>query len=141
VDILIAGVGTGATISGIAQTLKEKNPGFKAYAVEPAESPVLSGGEPGQHRILGIGVGFRPPLLGKTAVDGIIQVPGTQALDMAREVLRLEGIPCGISTGAAFAAVLDVAQIPDSRGKTIVVIAPSSSERYMSTELFRKLES
>ena len=140
IDILIAGVGTGSTISGIAQALKAKNPGFKAYAVEPAESPVLSGGEPGQHKIQGIGVGFKPPLLGKAAVDGIIQVPGTDALEMARQVVRLEGIPCGISTGAAFAAVLDVAQIPGSKGKTIVVMASSSSERYLSTELFKKLE-
>lgn len=140
IDILIAGVGTGSTISGIAQALKAKNPAFKTYAVEPAESPVLSGGEPGQHKIQGIGVGFKPPLLGKAAVDGIIQVPGADALEMARQVVRLEGIPCGISTGAVFAAVLDVAQIPGSKGKTIVVMASSSSERYLSTELFKKLE-
>lgn len=140
IDILVAGVGTGATISGIAQALKQKNPAFKSYAVEPAESPVLSGGDPGQHKIQGIGVGFKPPLLGKAAVDGIIQVPGADALEMARQIVRLEGIPCGISTGAAFAAVLDVAQIPASAGKTIVVMASSSSERYLSTELFKKLE-
>ncbi len=140
-DILVAGVGTGATITGIAQTLKEKNPGFKAYAVEPAESAVLSGAEPGQHKIQGIGAGFKPPLLGKGAVDGIIQVLSKQAIDMAREVSRLEGIACGISSGAAFAAVLEVAQIPESKGKTIIVMVPSFAERYVSSDLFQKMES
>lgn len=140
VDVLVCGVGTGATISGIAQVLKGKKPGFQAFAVEPAESPVLSGGDAGQHKIQGIGVGFKPPILDKAAVDGVIQVPSQQALDMAREVSRLEGIPCGISSGANFAAALHAAQLPENKGKTIVVMVPSFSERYISSELFRKLE-
>ncbi|MGB4106303.1 MAG: cysteine synthase A [Alphaproteobacteria bacterium] len=140
VDVLICGVGTGATITGIAHVLKEKKKDFKAFAVEPAESPVLSGGDPGQHKIQGIGVGFKPPLLNKSAVDGVIQVPGQQALEMAREVSRLEGIPCGISSGANFAAALHAAQLPENKGKTIVVMVPSFAERYIASELFQRLE-
>ncbi len=140
VDILVAGVGTGATITGIAQVLKQKNPAFKSYAVEPAESPVLSGGEPGQHKIHGIGAGIKPPLLHKSAVDGIIQVPSKQALETAREVARLEGIPCGISSGATFWAAREIAQMPESKGKTIVVMVSSFAERYTSTDLFQKID-
>jgi cysteine synthase A len=133
-------VGSGATIAGISTALKAKNKAFKAFAVEPKESAVLSGAEPGQHKIQGIGVGFKPPLLVKGAVDGIIQVPSADAFTMARNVARLEGIPCGISSGANFAGALQVAQAPESKGKTIVVMVPSFSERYMSSDLFKKLE-
>lgn len=139
-DILICGVGTGATITGIAEVLKEKKKGFKVFAVEPAESPVLSGGDPGQHRIQGIGAGFKPPLLSKSAIDSIIQVPDGQALDAAREVSRLEGFPCGISGGANFAAALDVAQMPESKGKSIIVMVPSFAERYIASDLFKRIE-
>lgn len=140
IDILICGVGTGATITGISQVLKSKNPNFKSFAVEPAESAVLSGGEPGQHKIQGIGVGFKPPLLNKSAMDGIIQVPSKDAIETARAVSRLEGIPCGISAGACFAAALEVAQLPENKGKTIVVMVASFAERYISSDLFQRVE-
>ena len=139
-DILVCGVGTGATITGVGQALKQKKAAFKTYAVEPAESPVLSGGEPGQHKIQGIGAGFKPPLLSKAAVDGIIQVPSDDAMAMAREVARIEGIPCGISSGANFAAALEVARTPESKDKVIVVMVPSFAERYIATDLFQKIE-
>ncbi|MGB4057676.1 MAG: cysteine synthase [Alphaproteobacteria bacterium] len=142
-DILVAGVGTAATIIGMAQTLKQKNPAFEVFAVEPAESPVLSGGEPGQHKIQGIGAGFKPPLLEKagSVINGIIQVPSKDAIEMARQVTQLEGITCGLSTGATFAAALEVARLPTSKGKTIIVMAASPAERYVASELFDKIES
>jgi cysteine synthase A len=139
-DILICGVGTGATVTGLAQVLKEKKKGFKIFAVEPAESPVLSGGNPGQHRIQGIGVGFKPPLLSKSAIDSIIQVPDGQALEVAQEISRLEGFPCGISGGANFAAAVEVAQMPESKGKSIIVMVPSFAERYIASDLFKRIE-
>lgn len=138
-DILVAGVGTGGTITGISQVLKEKKPGFKTYAVEPEDSPVLSGGEPGPHKIQGIGAGFIPSVLDQKLIDEVVKVSNQKTFEMAREVARLEGIPCGISTGAAFAAGVEVAQKPENKGKMIVVIVPSFAERYISTDLFEKM--
>ncbi len=140
VDILVAGVGTGGTLSGITQVIKQRNKDFKAYAVEPEESPVISGGDPGPHKIQGIGIGFIPDNLDKKIIDGSIQVNGEQAVDMAREVVKLEGIPCGISSGAAFFAAKKLAEMPENKGKQIVTIVPSFSERYISTALFEDLE-
>ncbi|MCL4679434.1 MAG: cysteine synthase A [Alphaproteobacteria bacterium] len=139
-DILISGVGTGGTLTGVAQVLKQKKPGFKAYAVEPAESPVLSGGSPSPHKIQGIGAGFVPDVLDQKLIDGVIKVQSDEAFKMARELARLEGIPGGISSGAAMAAAREVAQMPENKGKQIIVILPSFAERYMSTPLFDGLE-
>ncbi|GJL85299.1 MAG: cysteine synthase A [Micavibrio sp.] len=140
VDILIAGVGTGGTISGVAQVIKQRKKDFKAYAIEPEESPVITGGEPGPHKIQGIGAGFVPDNLDQKILDGTVSVNSQQALDMAREVARLEGIPCGISSGAAFFAAKKLAEMPEHKGKQIVAIIPSFSERYISTMLFEDLE-
>ncbi len=140
VDILVAGVGTGGTLSGCAQILKKHKAGFKAYAVEPEESPVISGGSPGPHKIQGIGAGFVPDNLDTDLVDGVVKVDSATALETAREVTRLEGIPCGISSGAAMAAVKEVAKMPENKGKQIVVILASPAERYISTALFDGLE-
>lgn len=140
-DILVAGVGTGGTITGISKVLKEKKGGFRTYAVEPKDSPVLSGGEAGPHKIQGIGAGFIPEILDTSLIDGVVQIKNEKAFEIAREVARLEGIPCGISTGAAFAASIDVARMAENRGKTIVVIVPSFAERYISTDLFENLTS
>lgn len=139
-DILISGVGTGGTLTGVAQVLKQKKPGFKAYAVEPAESPVLSGGAPAPHKIQGIGAGFVPDVLDQKLIDGVIRVSSDDAFKMARELARLEGIPGGISSGAAMTAAREAAQMPENKGKQIVVILPSFAERYMSTPLFDGLE-
>ncbi len=141
VDILVAGVGTGGTLSGIASFLKEKKPGFRAYAVEPKDSPVISGGEPGPHKIQGIGAGFVPQNLDTALVDGTVQITNGQAFATAQELAKLEGIPCGISSGAAFAASIEVARMPENKGKTIVVIVPSFAERYISTSLFEDIDS
>ncbi len=140
-DILVAGVGTGGTITGVSQILKQKNPEFKTYAVEPEESPVISGGDPGPHKIQGIGAGFIPDNLNTKLVDGVIKIDSGTAIETAREVARLEGIPCGISSGAAMAAAKAVAQMPENKGKQIVVIIPSVAERYISTPLFDGLDS
>ena len=139
-DILISGVGTGGTLTGVSQILKQHKPEFKTYAVEPEESPVISGGEPGPHKIQGIGAGFVPSILDKSLIDGIVKINSQTALDTAREVARLEGILCGISSGAVFAAAKAVAGMPESKGKQIVVIVPSFSERYISTALFDNLD-
>lgn len=139
-DILISGVGTGGTLTGVSQSLKQNKPEFKTYAVEPEESPVISGGEPGPHKIQGIGAGFIPSILDKSLIDGIVKINSATALETAREVARLEGIPCGISSGAAFAAAKAVASMPESKGKQIIVIVPSFSERYISTALFDNLD-
>jgi cysteine synthase A len=136
VDALVAGVGTGGTITGVAEVIKQRKPSFKAIAVEPADSPVLSGGSPGKHLIQGIGAGFVPDVLATEQIDGIVKVKNEDALDMARRMAAEEGILCGISSGAAVAAALDYAQ-GDGRGHgLIVVIIPSFGERYIQTKLF-----
>ena len=139
-DILIAGVGTGGTITGISQVLKKYKPGFKTIAVEPSASPVLSGGVPGPHKIQGIGAGFIPAVLDFGIINEIYQVSDDEALTMAREVARLEGIPVGISSGAALHAASIIGAREENKGKQIVVIIPSFAERYLSTALFAYLE-
>ncbi|MCB1680581.1 MAG: cysteine synthase A [Rhodospirillales bacterium] len=139
-DILISGVGTGGTLTGVSQVLKQRKPGFKTYAVEPEESPVLSGGDPGPHKIQGIGAGFVPDVLEKDLIDSVIKVSSDEAFKMARELARLEGIPGGISSGAAVAAALKAAEMPENKDKQIIVILPSFAERYISTPLFEGLE-
>lgn len=135
VDMIISGVGTGGTITGVGQVLKHKNPSIKMVAVEPVESAVLSGQRPSPHKIQGIGAGFIPSIIDKSLIDIIEQVSSEEALKMAREVIKNEGIPVGISSGAAITAALRQAAKPENKGKTIVCIIPSSSERYLSTQL------
>jgi len=135
-DAIVAGVGTGGTITGIASVLKKRNSAFRAFAVEPAESPVLSGGKPGLHRIQGIGAGFVPDVLQLDIIDEIIKVTGDDAIATARRLAKEEGILAGISSGAATFAALQVASREEMRGKTIVVILPDTGERYLSTDLF-----
>lgn len=135
-DVIVAGVGTGGTITGVAGVLKERKPTFKAIAVEPAESPVLSGGSPGPHRIQGIGAGFIPDVLQLDLVDEIIKVTGDNAAATARRLAKEEGILAGISSGAATYAALQVASREEMKGKMIVVILPDTGERYLSTDLF-----
>lgn len=139
-DILVSGVGTGGTLTGVSQVLKQKNPDFKTVAVEPKDSPVLSGGQPSPHKIQGIGAGFVPGILDTSLIDEIIQIDNDTAFAMAQRVARTEGIPVGISSGAALAAGIQVAKNPDNKGKMIVVIIPSFAERYLSTALFENLE-
>ena len=136
VDFLVAGVGTGGTITGVAQVIKQRRRSFKAVAVEPTGSPVLSGGQKGPHKIQGIGAGFIPDVLEKDLIDEVIQVSNEDAFETARLVAKEEGILCGISSGAAVWAALEVAKRPDAGGKKIVVILPSTGERYISTDLF-----
>jgi len=138
-DILISGVGTGGTISGVAEVIKKKKPGFKAIAVEPTNSPVLSGGKAGPHKIQGIGAGFVPDILRKDLIDEIITVSNEDAGDMARRLAREEGILAGISSGAATWVALQVARRPENAGKLIVVVLPDTGERYLSTWLFQDL--
>jgi cysteine synthase A len=136
-DILVAGVGTGGTITGISQVIKARKPSFKSIAVEPAGSPVISGGPKGPHKIQGIGAGFIPEVLDRSILDDIVTVTNEDAFETARELAKTEGILCGISSGAATWAALQVARRPESAGKMIVVILASTGERYISTELFK----
>lgn len=135
-DILVSGVGTGGTITGVSEVIKSRKPSFRAVAVEPAASPVLSGGKPGPHKIQGIGAGFIPEVLNTDIIDEIITVTNEQAFETARLLAKVEGMLCGISSGAALWAALQISKRPESRGKQIVVILPSTGERYLSTELF-----
>ena len=137
VDILVAGVGTGGTITGISEVIKERKPSFTVVAVEPSDSPVLSGGDPGPHKIQGIGAGFIPEVLNTKIIDEIVTVTNDQAFEVARELARHEGVLCGISSGAAVSVALEIAKRPENSGKQIVAILPSTGERYLSTELFQ----
>ena len=139
VDIVVAGVGTGGTITGVGQVLKARKPGVRIVAVEPEDSPVLSGGAPGPHKIQGIGAGFAPPILDRDVIDEVVAIGNQTAFDTARLAARIEGVPVGISSGAAIAAAVDVGRRPENAGKTIVVIIPSFAERYLSTALFEGL--
>lgn len=138
VDIFVAGVGTGGTITGISAYLKEKKASLQAVAVEPAASPVLSGGKPGPHPIQGIGAGFIPEVLHLEMVDEVFQVEGARAMETARRLAREEGILVGISAGAAMYAALEVARRPENKGKMVVVLLPDTGERYLSTDLFKE---
>jgi cysteine synthase A len=136
IDALVAGVGTGGTITGVAQVIKPKKPSFQAIAVEPVDSPVLSGGAPGKHKIQGIGAGFKPDVLDMKLVDEVITVTNDEAFAMARRLAKEEGILCGISSGANVHAAVKYASRPENQGKLVVAIIPSFGERYLNTDLF-----
>ena len=140
VDFVVSGVGTGGTITGVGEVLKAKNAGVKIIAVEPAGSPVLSGGNPGPHKLQGIGAGFIPAVLNTKIIDEIIQVKEDQSGPISKQVIKLDGIPVGISSGAAIFAGLELAKRPENKGKKIVVIVPSSTERYLSSWLFADVD-
>lgn len=140
VDVVVAGVGTGGTLTGVAQVLKERNPNIQIIAVEPEDSPVLSGGQPGPHKIQGIGAGFVPDVLEQGLIDEVITIGNETSFETARNVSQKEGIPVGISSGATIAAALEVGARPEMKGKTIVTIVASFAERYISTALFEGLD-
>ncbi len=139
VDVFVAGVGTGGTITGVGQVLKPRRPSLRIVAVEPEDSPLLSGGKPGPHKIQGIGANFIPEILDRSVIDEVVKVGNQPSFDMARHLARLEGIPCGISSGAVVVAALEIAARPGMEGKNIVVVIPSFAERYLSTALFEGL--
>jgi len=138
-DAFVAGVGTGGTITGVGQVLKPRLPNLKIFAVEPEDSPVLSGGQPGPHKIQGIGAGFVPEVLDRSVIDGVVTVGNQTSFDVSRKLAKLEGIPGGISTGANVAAALEIAGRPEFKGKRIVTVAPSFAERYITSALFEGL--
>ena len=140
VDFLISGVGTGGTLTGVSEVIKPRRPSFRTIAVEPEDSPILSGGQPGPHKIQGIGAGFVPDILNTGMIDEVVQVSNERAFETARRAARLEGLPGGISSGAALAAAMEVGSRPENEGKMIVAIIPSIAERYLSTALFEGLE-
>ncbi|NLB19080.1 MAG: cysteine synthase A [Syntrophomonadaceae bacterium] len=138
VDFFVAGVGTGGTLTGVGEIIKSRKPDFKLIAVEPFDSPVLSGGKPAPHKILGIGAGFIPSVLNTTIIDEVYRVKNDQAFDTARKLVKFEGLLIGISSGAATYAATQIAKLPENRGKTIVALLPDSGERYLSTPLFEE---
>ncbi|MBV8429432.1 MAG: cysteine synthase A [Hyphomicrobiales bacterium] len=139
IDVFVAGVGTGGTITGVGQVLKPRRPSLRVIAVEPEDSPLLSGGKAGPHKIQGIGANFIPSILDRTVIDEVVKIGNQPSFDTAREMARLEGIPCGISAGAAVAAALQIGARPGMEGKNIVIVIPSFAERYLSTALFEGL--